>query len=66
MDPDLFQVVSDPQMFVELTHEQEQIMSIIKHQMNLQDQFTQLTKHCEILYTRLAEIEKLVHARVLS
>ena len=66
MGPDLFQVVGDPKMFVELTHEQEQIMSIIKHQMTLQDQFNQITKHCENLYRRLAEIEKLVHSRVLS
>ena len=66
MEPDLFQVMSDPKMFVELTHEQEQIASIIKHQMTLQDQFNQHTKHCENLYTRLATIEKQVACKVLS
>ena len=51
---------------LDLTEDQKAMEAIIKHHYVLQDQFNQLTQHCENLYTRLAEIEKLVHARVLS
>ena len=66
MQPDLFQVISDPTLFVELTETQQQISAIIKHQMTLQDQFNQLIKHCENLYMRLGVIEKQVANKVLS
>ncbi len=51
---------------LEMTEEQKNLMAVINHQMVLQVQFNQLTKHCELLYTRLSAVEKLVQAKVLS
>ena len=51
---------------IEMTEEQRNLVAVINHQMVLQDQFNQLTKHCELLYTRLSAVEKLVQAKVLS
>ncbi len=51
---------------IEMTEDQRNLMAVINHQMTLQDQFNQITKHCELLYTRLSAVEKLVQARVLS
>ena len=51
---------------LDLTEEQRNLLAVINHQMVLQDQFNQLTKHCELIYTRLAAIEKTVANKVLS
>jgi hypothetical protein len=50
----------------ELTQEQAQIIHLINGHVVLQDQFNQLTKHCELIYERLSKLEKLVQSMVLS
>ncbi len=68
MNPDLMQVVGDPTLYTDLnlTEEQQQMAAIIKHHYVLQDQFTQLTKHIESIYGRLAQLEKVLANKVLS
>jgi len=51
---------------LELTEQEQQIVAVINHQMILQDQFNQLTKHCELLYTRVIALEKSLANKVLS
>lgn len=51
---------------IELTEDQQRMVQLVQQHLVLQDQFGQLTKHCEIIYTRLDKLEKLVAAKILS
>lgn len=51
---------------IELSDEQKQIIHLIQGHVTLQDQFGQLTKHVEQIYTRLNSLEKLISNRILS
>ena len=50
----------------ELTPEQAQIMHLIQGHITLQEQFSQLTKHVESIYGRLAQFEKSLANKLLS
>jgi len=43
---------------VDSTDEQKQLLAVVKHHYVLQDQFTQLTKHVEGIYTRIKVLEQ--------
>lgn len=50
----------------EITPEQAQIMHLIQGYVTLQNQFEQLTKHVEGIYTRIVTIERTVASKILS
>lgn len=49
-----------------LSPEQQQLFHVMQGHIVLQDQFNQLTKHCEAIYERLTKLEKLMQSKVLS
>jgi hypothetical protein len=49
-----------------LTPEQTQIMHLIQGHVTLQNQFEQLTKHVESIYSKIATIERTVANKILS
>ena len=50
----------------EMTPEQRTLIGVMQGHVTLQDQFNQLTKHIEGIYTRIKALESLVHSKVLS
>lgn len=68
MNPDLLEVISDPELHtdLELTDEQKQLSAVIKHHYVLQDQFNQLTQHVERIYGLIKDINKVLANKVLS
>lgn len=51
---------------LDMTEEQKNVMAVINHQMVLQDQFNQLTKHVENIYSKLKVLETALANKVLS
>lgn len=49
-----------------LSQEQEQLIHLMQGHITLQNQFEQLTKHVEHIYTRLNAMEKLLQSKVLA
>ncbi len=50
----------------QLTPEQEQIMHLVQGHITLQNQFEQLTKHVESIYSRIKNLEQALANKVLS
>ena len=49
-----------------LSPDQQQTLDLLKAHFILQDQFEQLTKHVEGIYTRIKKLESVLASQVLS
>ena len=58
----LIDLLDNPQV---LSEEQKAITHVMQGHITLQNQFEQLTKHVENIYTRLSNVEKLVQSKIL-